>query len=41
MFLVMLGAINEDMDASDDEAAAFAQAEVQKAVDALDAVFAK
>ena len=41
VFLVMLGAINEDMDASDDEAAAFAQAEVQKAVDALDAVFAK
>lgn len=41
VFLVMLGAINEDMDASEEDAAAFAKAEMQKAVEALDAVFAK
>lgn len=41
VFFVLLGAINEDMDASEEDAAAFAQAEVQKAVDALDTVFAK
>lgn len=41
VFLVMLGAINDDMDASEEDAAAFAKAEMQKAVEALDAVFAK
>lgn len=41
VFLVMLGAINENMDASEEDAAAFAKAEMQKAVEALDTVFAK
>ncbi len=33
--------LNEDMDASEEDAAAFAKAEMQKAVEALDTVFAK
>lgn len=41
VFFVLLGAVNEDMEASEEDAAVFAETEVQKAVDALDSVFAK
>ena len=37
---LMVGAINEDMDATEEEALEFAQAETQKAVDAFNAAFA-
>lgn len=37
---LMVGAMNEDMDATEEEALEFAQAEVQKAVDAFNAAFA-
>ncbi len=39
VFLVRVGAINENMDATEAEADEFAKAEVQKAVDAINEVF--
>lgn len=39
VFLVMVGAINEDMDASEADQEAFAKAENQKAVDAINETF--